>query len=196
MELTHAALRERAEASLAQGASAQLLDISDTAKMVHELQVAEIELRMQNQALCDALYEAERYKARYQDLYEFAPVAYLGIRRDCTIAKLNRHAMALLGGEPQTPEVLLGQPITRFMVGESVERIRAMLAEAFSGGLSPLQELQMCPRPVVPVYVSARAQAEASQGTSELQVRLELTDVSALRTATDDVVQHLLARCG
>jgi PAS domain-containing protein len=71
-------LRRRAEAKLKlkppvleEVASREVL------KLIHELQVHQIELEMQNEELRQAQETIEESRARYSDLYDFAPVGYL-----------------------------------------------------------------------------------------------------------------------
>ena len=60
-------------------------------KLVHELQVHQIELEMQNDALVAAQAEIEDGQ-RFTDLYEFAPVAFFSIDPDTSIRLLNQAA--------------------------------------------------------------------------------------------------------
>src|SRR5512140_273395 len=62
---------------------------ADAAKLVHELQVHQIELEMQNEELLLARGELEAALARYSDLYEFAPIGYFTLGRDGNIRKVN-----------------------------------------------------------------------------------------------------------
>ena len=47
----------------------------ETQRLVHELQVHQIELEMQNEELQRTRAEVEAILAQYTDLYDFAPVA-------------------------------------------------------------------------------------------------------------------------
>src|ERR1051326_7728630 len=64
-------------------------------ELLHELRLHEIELRMQNEALRDALDALELARARYYELYEFAPIAYLSIGDSTRILEANRAAASL-----------------------------------------------------------------------------------------------------
>lgn len=185
--------REQAEASLAAGFKTDPFPhASDNARLLHELQVQQVELHMQMQALREALHDAENYKAKYLDLYDTAPVAYLAVRRNGTISKLNRRAIAMLGRSSAADHDLLGQPIADFMSPDSVDKVQALLGQAFEGdGEFHTQELVLS-GPVLPVYASARARAYTPPGSPERQACLALIDVTALRMATDDVIQHMM----
>ncbi len=48
--------------------------ISGVAKVIHELEVHQIELEMQNEELRKAQEEVEESRSRYVELYDFAPI--------------------------------------------------------------------------------------------------------------------------
>ena len=93
-----AILRSMAEADLAHR------PVPDAAarpaeELLHELQVYQVELEMQNEALRIAQTELEASRDRYLDLYDFAPVGYLTLNTYGMIEELNLTATALLGFE-------------------------------------------------------------------------------------------------
>ena len=68
-------------------------------KLLHELQVHQIELEMQNEELQHARAALEASHNRYLNLYEFAPVGYLTLTPEGKIIEINLTAAALLGVE-------------------------------------------------------------------------------------------------
>ena len=72
---------------------------SNTEKLLHELQTYKHELEIQNEELRSAYTELEISRDRYQDLYDFSPVAYLTVTHNNLIAELNMTAINLLGLE-------------------------------------------------------------------------------------------------
>jgi PAS domain S-box-containing protein len=99
--LDAAALRRRAEARLreAKTKSVPVGTVADMQRLVHELQVHQIELEMQNQELLESRAQVEAGLERYTDLYDFAPVGYLTLGRDGMIRQANLTAAQLLGVE-------------------------------------------------------------------------------------------------
>ena len=76
---TSSDLRRLAEAKLHQLTPKPLheLSVSDTHKLIHELQVHQIELEKQNEELRRTQSELEQSRSKYADLYDFAPVGLL-----------------------------------------------------------------------------------------------------------------------
>jgi diguanylate cyclase (GGDEF)-like protein/PAS domain S-box-containing protein len=98
--LSKAELRRKAEARLSKKKDkTQPLTKADTWRVVHELQVHQIELEMQNEELIQARAEAEEAYRQYADLYDFAPVGYFTLGQDGTIRKVNLAGANLLGVE-------------------------------------------------------------------------------------------------
>src|SRR5512145_1728554 len=68
-------------------------------RLVHELEVHQIELEMQNEELRQARDEVEKALDKYTDLYDFAPVGYATLSRDGVILATNLTGANLLEAE-------------------------------------------------------------------------------------------------
>lgn len=68
-------------------------------ELLHELQVYQVELEMQNEALREAQVELEKSRDRYVDFYDFSPVGYLTLNSDVMIDEINHTGTKLLGSE-------------------------------------------------------------------------------------------------
>jgi PAS domain S-box-containing protein len=106
-------LRERAEGTL----RVSLPDIAgmsveEVQKLVHELQVHLIELKIQNEELLTAQAELAQFRDRFNSLYDFAPVGYLTMDQEGDVVEANLVAARMLGVERQS---LVGRKFTRFV---------------------------------------------------------------------------------
>lgn len=69
----------------------------DAQKLLHELQVHQIELEMQNEELRQANDMAETALKKYTMLYDLAPMGYFTLQSDGTITELNFTGAEMLG---------------------------------------------------------------------------------------------------
>jgi PAS domain-containing protein len=88
-------LRTKAEAQLSHAPATDSVDRT-AEELLHELQVHQIELEMQNDELRRAHAALEESRDRYMDLYDFAPVGYLLLTHDGLIVEINLTATKLL----------------------------------------------------------------------------------------------------
>jgi PAS domain-containing protein len=70
---------------------------ADIIKLMHELDVHDIELQIQNDELLLANEKATIAAKKYQDLYNFAPYGYFTISKEGVITDLNLRGAELLG---------------------------------------------------------------------------------------------------
>ena len=89
--------RQRAEIRVQQIQPALLDTPLDSVRLLHELQVHQVELEMQNDELRNAYAEADASRERYADIYDFAPVSYFTIDPHGIILDMNLAGAILLG---------------------------------------------------------------------------------------------------
>ena len=70
---------------------------TDSVKLLHELQVHQIELEMQNEELIAANEAAETALRKYTMLYDFAPMGYFTLDPEANIYELNFTGAEMLG---------------------------------------------------------------------------------------------------
>jgi hypothetical protein len=89
------------------------MPVNDVRKGVHELQVHQIELELQDDELHRTQLELEQARDRYADLYDFAPAACLTLNADGEILEANLNAGELLGLKRRS---LIHQKFSRFVL--------------------------------------------------------------------------------
>ena len=94
-------LRQNAEMLVNNKVKTSELNFTDpnNLRLIHELEVHQIELQMQNEELKLAKEKAELAEKKYTELYDFAPSGYLTITKAGEITNLNNSAEHLLGKE-------------------------------------------------------------------------------------------------
>ncbi len=90
-------LRKKAEKLLSKKESKESYTEAGCLKLIHELEVHQIELELQNQELIQAKDRAELAEKKYSEHYDFSPLGYLSLLRSGDIIDLNLSAGRLLG---------------------------------------------------------------------------------------------------
>lgn len=92
-----ATLHQRAQARWQQAPPAVSKTPDNKAQLTHELEVHQIELEMHGEELRHAYDEADAWRDRYAELYDFAPVSYFTLDPLGIILDLNLTGSRLLG---------------------------------------------------------------------------------------------------
>ena len=107
--------RLRKEAERRAGARTSRSPEISADELVHELEVHQIELEMQNEELRLAQQELELSRDQYAELYDFAPVGYVTLDGRGRIRQINLTGARMLGVERA---YLLGQPLLNHIARE------------------------------------------------------------------------------
>jgi diguanylate cyclase (GGDEF)-like protein/PAS domain S-box-containing protein len=91
----------------------------DSEELLHELQVHQIELEMQNEELRKIQLALEESKDKYLDLYDFAPVGYFTFTPEALIQEVNLTGAALLG---MTCQKLINARFRRMVAAKDQDR--------------------------------------------------------------------------
>ncbi len=172
------ALRRQAEAKLRAAAKqgAPPRTVADMQRLVHELQVHQIELEMQNEALREARAQVEAGLERYTDLYDFAPVGYLTLAPDGAIRQANLTASLLLG---VARAQLAGRRLGLFLGHSDRTGFSALLKKVFASPVKQVCEATLLKEDQAPRHVQITA--SASQDGQEC--RLVMEDITVRRQA-------------
>jgi PAS domain-containing protein len=125
-------LQRRAEAQLKKQRNHQAANgddprsVTDPRRQFHELQVQQVELELQNNALRQTRDELELALENYTELYDFAPVGYFTLTADSTIQQANLTGANLVGIDRSR------------LVGRGFD-------QHFAAGLPCLPEKSICP---------------------------------------------------
>ena len=126
-------LRSRAERLAKENPTKSFAPDSETdiRRMLHELEVHQIELEMQNAELRRARDDAETQRDLYTDLYDFAPVGYFTLAPD-GIIRLANLTGSLLAGVDRAK--LAGRPFSLLLSPDLRADFKGFLEKAFWEG--------------------------------------------------------------
>ena len=178
-KLTEAAeLRQRAEALFNLNFATKGLSQSkaDTQRLLHELQVHQIELEMQNEELQQTRTEVEAGLQQFTELYDFAPVGYITLASDGMIKQVNLRGASLIGTERSR---LVGSNFNLFVASADLPVLNTFLKNVFNSGSKESCELNLCKRDsqrITPDLFDHRSNPETF--LCVVRIEAELADVS------------------
>jgi PAS domain S-box-containing protein len=133
----------------------------DARRVLHELEVHQAELEIQNEELRGARGELELALARFTELFDFAPIGYATLSADGVVGALN-HAGARLLGKPRAR--VAGAPLELFVAAHDRAAFRALLQRVLEGEVGASCELELAlPGRSLKVHVTASAVVRAEQ---------------------------------
>ncbi len=142
--------------------------------LLHELQVYQIELEMQNETLRQTQLELEESRDRYQNLYDFAPVAYLTLTPDAVISEINLTGACLLRMERKR---LINSRFGSYIASHSSERWGNYFGAALKNNNTQRCELELL-RGDGSVFIAHLDCLHMSADNAGHSVRIALTDVT------------------
>ncbi|MBC7962631.1 MAG: response regulator [Steroidobacteraceae bacterium] len=182
-----AKLRRRAEGRLAEitGTVPTPGTEADPLRLLHELQVHQVELEMQNAELRQSRNELDAALEKYSDLYDFAPVGYFTLNRAGVIRAANLTGAGLVGVERSR---LIGRRFDRFVPAEKRSVFSAFLGKVFGSPAKEACEVGLLKENASELIVQFEGVAAASAEECRI-VLIDITDrkraAAALRLAKD-----------
>ncbi|MFZ2854133.1 MAG: PAS domain-containing protein, partial [Rhodocyclaceae bacterium] len=107
------------EGQLRTDAEARLAGKASNDALLHELQVHQVELDMQNESLRQAQVDLAKSRDRYLDLYDFSPVGYLTLT---SMGLINEANLTLAGWLGRVRSGLIGKPLSLLIAPDYKER--------------------------------------------------------------------------
>lgn len=147
-------------------------------QVLHELQVHQIELELQNEELRQTQTKLEENRARYMMLYHNAPVGYVVLNQAGIITESNATFAKMV--EVDNPQIN-GKPFADFLVPDYQAIFRARLKSFFKQPVNKHIELQLKSTENVPRYVDFTATRQSRQEISkdlDDEMLITVTDVT------------------
>jgi len=109
-------------------------------KLLHELQVHQIELELQNEELRNTQVQLRESLKQYSDLYDFAPVGYFTLGKDGVILEVNLAGSALFSADRSS---LIGNRFQSFLVEEYADAFYFHERAVFKSGTKQRCEIKL-----------------------------------------------------
>ncbi|MDD5758941.1 MAG: PAS domain S-box protein [Desulfobulbaceae bacterium] len=151
---------------------------ADYKRLVHELQVHQIEMELQNEELQESRAEVEASLARLTDLYDFAPVGYISIDRSGIIHRANLNGATLLRVERNR---LQGRRFGMFIAEADRPEFNDFLGKAFAGRAKESWDVEILNEGGTPTW----AHLEAIVSEDGQKCRLVLLDITEKKQAEE-----------
>ena len=134
-------LRKRAEKILAEDPQAiRSMATADIQKIIHELNVHQIELEMQNEEFRRVQLDLQEALDKYLSLYDFAPTGYFTLDHNSLILDVNLAGSQLLGSEKHR---LIGAEFTASISSDSQDAFHLHYREVLKTSIRVSCELNM-----------------------------------------------------
>jgi len=148
-------------------------------ELLHELQIHQVELEMQNEALREAQVTLEESRNRYVDFYDFSPVGYVTLNGSGVITEINLTGAMLFGVQR---EHILKRRFAQFAAPECVDRWHRYFASVLREGTKQPVELALLRAGGTRLYVQLDCLRLLKEGKAPV-VRVALTDISERKYA-------------
>jgi PAS domain S-box-containing protein len=178
---------ERLKDSQSRPVGSKEADGGDTLALVHELQVHQIELEMQNEELKRAKLETEDALTKYSDLYDFAPIGLFSLDLQGMIQEVNLVGAALLGAERRN---LMNRPFHRFVAPKDRPSFDEFCKSAFETSTKQTCELNLLRDGRATVYARIEGIMAEDDSLKGKTVRIAVIDTTDRELAEEKLVQH------
>jgi two-component system cell cycle sensor histidine kinase/response regulator CckA len=183
-------LRQRAEEKLKEATSdgEDLSGVSPErmASLIHELQVHQIELKMQNDELRRIQGELERTRDKYSHLYDFAPVGYFTVSEKGIIEEVNLTGAAMTGIERSA---LIGKPFTRLVLRDDQDIFYKYRQRLLETETSRSSELRLVRNDGHEFYARMECMVIKNKGDDLRQIRAVVSDITERKRMEEELLR-------
>jgi PAS domain S-box-containing protein len=169
--------KEKSNQGVAQG------ERDERDRLIHDLEVHQAELEAQNQQLREAHHQLEESRARYSDLYDFAPVAYCTFDSTGRILEINLTGAAMLGTQRSR---VIGKPFAVYVSEPDRAAFRNHLQRRLSLPQGPeVVELTLVSSAKHSIIVQMVSVVARDAGGTIVACRSTFTDISEQKRAEE-----------
>lgn len=157
-------------------------------ELIHELEVHQIELEMQNEELVTTQMELENSRREYYELYDFAPVGYFTLDENVIIKRVNLLGAEILG-KPR--KYLINEALIRFISPSSKKTFHEHFQEVKRNQLKKRCQIKLISDNKIPFFLSLDTDAVLDEKGNFKGFRTTLTDISERKKMEGDIEDSL-----
>ncbi|WNH07762.1 ATP-binding protein [Thalassobellus suaedae] len=181
-------LRAKAEAKIREKSNViENLTLEESKSLLHELEVHQVELEMQNEELRETQHRLEEIRDQYTDLFDFAPIGYLVLDEKAIIKNINLTACDLLGIERS---FLIEKPFSAYITNGESRTLFLNLRKAFETGILHSFEIEIKHKTKGSFTALLQGAITKNQKTNDTVCRVSLIDITELKEAEILQLQH------
>ena len=182
-----AGLRRRAERRLKKKlGNISGMSIQDVQALMHELEIHQMELEIQNEELREAQLELAQTRDLYLDLYELAPVGYLTLDRRRVIRQVNLACAGLLRVDRES---LVGTLLSKWILPEDRDACYLFLRETLEAGTTQNCVLRLRREDGSTFWAGLEGVAVRDDDGESRQLRVTMSDIS-LRVEAEQTAER------
>ncbi len=152
-------------------------------RLIHDLEVHQAELEAQNQQLREAQHLLEESRARYSDLYDFAPVAYCTLDLTGCVSEINLTGAAMLG---RARGRVVGKPFAVYVSEPDRAAFRTHLHRRLSSAQGPaVVDLTLIGSAKQPIMIQMVSTVACDQTRTIVGCRSAFSDITEQKRAEE-----------
>lgn len=180
-------LRKKAEDRVNAGPGKTISQFSETEalNLVHELQVHQLELELQNEELMRANEQVTLANKKFVELYDFAPSGYFSLSKEGNILELNLSGAKIIGNDRSA---LINKSFSFFVSNETKPEFDVFLTRIFNTKDKESCDVKLSTKDERPKYIHVSGIATENGE----QCHLTVVDVTEQRFEKDSLQQSSL----
>ena len=154
-------------------------------ELIHELQVYQIELEVQNEELRTAQFKLKTSQIRYFEFYDLAPIGYYTLDTNGLIIDVNLTGATFL--EVGKHE-LINRPLTRFIAPNSRKKFSKHIKRIIDSGTNQQCEIEII-KNESPVYVHIESKAFFDENWNIKQILITANDITERKNTENELLE-------
>ncbi len=167
------------------------LSTADIGFIIHELQVHQLELQLQNEELRRLQQELAISRDNFSDLYDFAPVPYCTLDQKGRIQETNRMCSKMFGVDNKT---LIGQYLANFVHPDDQDSFYLHYRRTLKNKERQIDEIRMLGMGGVTRYVQIQSLLNSHPKFQVQVILFDITERKSIMQALQEIQKNLAHR--